>query len=106
MKPVSQKKKLKLSKMITPENLVKHELIGLKIEVAKSSNKTNIGLSGLVVNETKNILFIEAKGGLKKIQKKGTELIFTLPNGKRVRVEGNLICKRPEDRLKIKVKKW
>ena len=47
--------------MITPKNLVKHELIGLEAEVAGSTNKFSIGISGLVVDETKNTLSIETE---------------------------------------------
>jgi ribonuclease P protein subunit POP4 len=92
--------------MITPENLVRHELIGLQAEVAKSSNKFQIGIMGLVVDETKNLLAIETPGGIKKVQKIGSAFIFTIPSGSRVKVKGEIIAKRHEDRVKIKLKKW
>jgi ribonuclease P protein subunit POP4 len=92
--------------MITPKNLIKHELIGLEVEVADSTNKFQVGVKGLVVDETKNTLIIETKRGMKKIQKKGSTFIFKISNEKKVKVNGNKIAVRPEDRLKIKVKKW
>jgi ribonuclease P protein subunit POP4 len=92
--------------MLTPKNLVKHELIGLDAEVTASTNKFNVGIKGLVVDETRNTLTIEAQSGLKRIQKKGTTFIFKISSGKRVKVNGNKIAVRPEDRMKIKVKKW
>jgi ribonuclease P protein subunit POP4 len=92
--------------MITPDNLIKHELIGLQAEVAKSLNASQVGIKGLVVDETKNLLSIETQDGIKRIQKKGAEFIFTIPDGKRVKVRGDLIAKRHEDRVKIKAKKW
>ncbi|MFH1228955.1 MAG: ribonuclease P protein component 1 [Candidatus Aenigmatarchaeota archaeon] len=92
--------------MLTPKNLVKHELIGLIADVVASTNKFNVGIRGLVVDETKNTLTIETETGLKKVQKKGTTFIFKIPSGKRVKVNGNKIAIRPEDRMKIKVKKW
>jgi len=95
-----------LSDVITPKNLVKHELIGLEVEVADSTNKFNVGMKGLVVDETKNTLTIETERGLKKIQKKGSIFIFKISSGKKVKVNGNKIAVRPEERLKIKVKKW
>ena len=91
--------------MISKE-LIRHELIGLKVEVAGSFNKFHIGIKGLVVDETKNLLVIETEKGIKKIQKRGTEFIFTIPSGKRVKVSGTIIAKRPEERIKLKVKKW
>ena len=92
--------------MITPENLIRHELIGLEVQVAKSENASQAGIRGLVVDETKNLISIETEKGLKKIQKKGSEFIFTIPDGRKVKVRGVLIAKRHEDRVKIKVKKW
>jgi len=92
--------------MISSRNLIRHELIDLKVEVAKSSNRFHVGIKGLVVDETKNLLIIETEKGIKKIQKKGTSFIFTIPNGKKVKVNGTIIAKRPEERIKIRVKKW
>jgi ribonuclease P protein subunit POP4 len=92
--------------MISAKNLIRHELIGLNVEVANSTNRFHIGLKGFVVDETKNLLTIETDKGIKKIQKKGAEFIFTIPEGKRVKVNGTLIAKRHEDRVKLKVKKW
>ena len=92
--------------MITAKNLIRHELIGLQVQVAKSSNATQDGTKGLVVDETKNTLTIETKSGLKRIQKKNSEFIFKIPDGKRVKVDGKRIIARPEDRIKLKVKKW
>ena len=92
--------------MIQPKNLIRHELIGLPVEVVVSTNKFQIGLIGMVIDETKNVLTIETAKGLKKIQKKGATFIFKIPNGKRVKVNGNKIAVRPEDRIKLKVKKW
>ena len=71
-----------------------------------STNKFHINIRGLVVDETKNLLVIETEKGIKKIQKKGTDFIFIIPDGKRVKVDGTIIAKRPEERVKLKVKKW
>ena len=92
--------------MITAKNLIRHELIGLTAEVVESNNQSQIGIIGMVVNETKNLLVIETKKHMKKIQKKGSSFIFKIPSGKRVKVDGNIIAVRPEDRIKLKVKKW
>ena len=91
--------------MITAKNLIKHELIGLEVKVTDSANKFQVGINGLVVDETKNLLIIETENGIKKVQKKGTEFMFIIPNGK-VKIKGTIIAKRPEERIKLKVKKW
>ena len=92
--------------MITAKNLVKHELIGLQVKINKSTNKSQEMFRGMVVDETKSILKIETKNGVKGIAKKTSEFIFTIPNGKKVKVDGKKIFARPEDRIKLKVKKW
>jgi ribonuclease P protein subunit POP4 len=92
--------------MISARNLIRHELIGLYVEVAKSSNMSQKGIKGMIVDETKNTLTIEAGNGLKRIQKKGSEFIFKIPDGRKVKVDGKKIIARPEDRIKLKVKKW
>jgi len=92
--------------MISAKNLIRHELIGLPVEVVNGSNEFQVGIKGMVVNETKNLLVIETKKEVKKIQKKGSSFIFKIPSGKRVKVDGKRIAARPEDRIKLKVKKW
>jgi len=91
---------------IKPFNLVRHELIDLEIEIKKSSNKSQIGIKGKVINETFKTLKIETKKGEKVIQKKDTILIFNLSNGTRVKVDGNLLLGRSEDRIKKKLPRW
>ena len=92
--------------MISARNLIRHELIGLTVEVAESRNENQKGVMGLVVDETKNLLTIETAAGLKKIQKNTSVFIFKIPDGKKVKVDGKKIVARPEDRIKLKVKKW
>lgn len=86
---------------ITPENLPRHELIGLDCEVVESTDKQQIGISGEVLDETKSMLQI----GEKKVVKKDSVFLFTLPDGRKVRLEGRLITKRPEDRTGMKLPK-
>lgn len=86
---------------VTPRTLLKHELIGLEAEVAESTNKSLIGIKGKVMMETKNTLTI----GTKVVPKKGSGFIFKL-QGKRVKVKGERLIARPEERIRKKVKKW
>lgn len=84
----------------TPENLPKHELIGLKAEVEEHTDQNLEGLEGTVVDETKNFLVIEGK----KVEKKEATFVFELEESK-VRVKGQIIAKRPEDRVKMRLPK-
>jgi ribonuclease P protein subunit POP4 len=93
--------------MITPQNLVRHELIGLKVKIADSTNSALIGLQGRVVDESRNTLTIEAKGKEKSLIKDQCVFSFLLPDKKtRVKVDGSVIVARPEDRVKKKLRKW
>ncbi|MFZ8830279.1 MAG: ribonuclease P protein component 1 [Candidatus Aenigmatarchaeota archaeon] len=92
--------------MITEKNLVRHELIGLEVEVKKSTNKTQIGIKGRVVDETYNMLVIDTGEKEKKVEKKSCVFVFKLPNGKKVEVEGWVLVGRPEDRIKKKLSKF
>ncbi|HUV80064.1 MAG TPA: ribonuclease P protein component 1 [Candidatus Bathyarchaeia archaeon] len=86
---------------ITPSNLLQHELIGLKINVDESSNSSLRGLGGTVIDETRNMLVIENEQKTeKKIAKAGNQFIFELNGEVRVRVKGDRLISRPEDRIK------
>jgi ribonuclease P protein subunit POP4 len=92
---------------ITAQNLVRHELIGLEVKMKNSTDPTQKGLKGKVVDESYNTLKIEAKGGREKVIPKGNSVfIFTLPNAVKVQVDGKLLIGRPEDRIKKKIARW
>ncbi|MBI4894534.1 MAG: ribonuclease P protein component 1 [Candidatus Aenigmarchaeota archaeon] len=91
---------------ITPQNLVRHELIGLKVSVSKSSDPTQEGLSGTVVDESYGVLTVDVAGKDKKVVKSSCVFVFTLPDRRKVEVDGKVIVSRPEDRIKKKQPKW
>ncbi len=88
---------------ITPENLPKHELIGLHAEVIESHNEDYIGLSGEIIDETKNTLNINGK----TVEKRSCRFLIETPQGEKVEIDGGLIHKRPEERVNMKLPdKW
>jgi ribonuclease P protein subunit POP4 len=91
-----------------PENLARQELIGLAVEVDGSLDVGLAGVSGKIVDETRNTFLIEMERGLKRVPKAGTSLIFALPDGRKVRVSGNVLISQPENRInkKIKGSRW
>jgi ribonuclease P protein subunit POP4 len=92
---------------ITPQNLVRHELIGLLVKVKDSTNRTEKGLKGKVIDETYNTLKIETNDGKEKVLAKSNSIfIFTLPNGTKVQADGKILISRPEDRIKKKIQRW
>lgn len=90
---------------ITSRNIIRHEFIGLNVQACEA-NIQGICFRGKVVDETKNMITIKLGNMTKKIPKKGSTFMFFLPDGKRVKVDGSRISARPEERIKLKVKKW
>lgn len=84
--------------MRTKQNLVVHELIGLEAIVNNSSDPGIIGVSGKIVDETKNMLIINTKKGIKKIAKNICILNLIVKN-EPIEIDGKTIVKRSEDRL-------
>jgi len=81
-----------------------HELNGLKVKIAQSSDSSKKGIEGRILWETKRMLEIETRNGRKKVEKKGNVFEFMIA-GKTARVSGSLIEARPEDRVKLLAKK-
>jgi len=87
-----------------PENLARHELIGLSVSVSESTNKGLAGISGMIVDETRNTFLLETDRGTKRIPKANTSLTFTLPDGQMVKVTGSILISQPENRINKKIK--
>jgi ribonuclease P protein subunit POP4 len=83
---------------ITEENLLGHEMIGLKVKVIKSTDKKREGTEGKIVDETQKTFRISAKK-IVTVPKKECEFEFDLGEEKRI-INGREIMKRPEDRIK------
>jgi len=92
--------------VLTPINLIKHELIGLHAKVVKSTNASNEGVEGRIVDESYRTITIESNGKDKKIFKENVVLIVELPDRKKVQVEGKLLLARPWERIKKKFPKY
>ena len=88
--------------MITKENIISHELIGLKTEIIDSSNKEILGLKGTIIDETKSMFVIDTSIGCKKIPKNHNKWKFSIQNDDII-LFGSALCKRPFDRVRIKL---
>lgn len=92
---------------ITPYNFIRHEICGLKVKIEKSTDPTQKGLTGRVIDETYNTLKIETNDGKEKtLIKENCIFVFTLPSKQKVEVDGKLLVSRPEDRIKKKFPRW
>ncbi|MEK6851007.1 MAG: ribonuclease P protein subunit [Candidatus Thermoplasmatota archaeon] len=79
-------------------SLRKGELIGLSVVVSGSTDPSLVGLRGVVTDETKNMLTVDTEKGERRVPKHGTSFKFEVQGG--VRVEGDELLFRPEDRIK------
>ncbi len=85
------------------EKLIRGELIGLNVKVVSSKNIANKSLQGRIINETKNTLVIKTQKGEKKLIKQNCVFELEFENQK-FQVQGKILAKRPEERIKLKRK--
>jgi ribonuclease P protein subunit POP4 len=89
---------------VTPQ-IIRGEFIGTEGKVAKSRHPSYVGLSGEVINETKNTFTILHAGKTKSVIKDSAVFHFKFSDGTIVEIDGKLLTGRPEDRLKKSVKR-
>lgn len=84
--------------MITSRNVIRHELIGLNVEVK--------GKKGRIIDETKKTIKIEVRDGKETVDrcitKKDNDFYITLPSKQVVKIEGKLLYGKAEERIKKK----
>jgi ribonuclease P protein subunit POP4 len=84
---------------ITPD-IIRNEFIGTHAKISKSSHRGNIGISGKILDETRNTFKILDEGKTKTIVKSDNVFHFKFHDGTVVEIEGRILVGRPEDRLK------
>ena len=90
--------------MISPRNILRHELIGLDVSVPEASNPLHRGISGQIIDETRNTLLIRTPCGDRRIPKKYSRFRISTPDGKLVLVDGSALVAAPEKRITQYVK--
>ena len=91
--------------MISPQNVLRHELIGMDILVSGAANPDQRGLSGRVIDETRNLLVIETQKGVRRIQKMHSIFRVRLQGGEIVEIDGSVMVLAPEKRINLHEKK-
>lgn len=92
---------------ITPRNVLRHELIGLKVKIVKSSDRNLVNMTGIIIDETKKTLVILSNQQEKRIAKQIVKLHISLPNGNIIEVNGRKLLGQPENRAKKTIRrKW
>ncbi len=89
---------------ITPD-VVNGEFIGTDGRVAESRHSGYVGISGKVVDESKNTFTILRSGKAKSVVKEAAVFRFRFSDGTVVEIDGKLLVGRPEDRLKKSLKR-
>jgi ribonuclease P protein subunit POP4 len=85
--------------MISPRNILRHELIGLDVSVVEASNPLHRGITGLIVDETRNTLLIRTPAGDRRIQKQYSRFRIILPDRTLVIIDGSALVSAPERRI-------
>ncbi len=76
------------------------ELIGFHIEVVDALNPNLIGLSGRIIDETRDTIIIKNSVEKKLIK---NQVTFKIKKGNKVyKIKGNMLKKRPEERTKLR----
>lgn len=89
---------------VTPD-IIRCEFIGTQAEVAKSKHRDYAGVSGKIMDETRNTFTILSNGIRKAIVKESAVFHFTFPDRTVVEINGRLLVGRPEDRLKKHIRR-
>lgn len=70
-------------------------LLGNQVEILQSSNRYEVGLIGIVIEDTKNSIKLRTENGVKILLKKNITLMI---NDKKI--DGNLLIGKEEERIK------
>ena len=81
------------------KDFLRGEIIGLKMEVIDSKNKNLIGIKGVIIDETKNTIKVQENEKVRTLLKKQVTLKIENEN-MQIKVNGEVLLGRPEDRLK------
>ncbi|HNZ87513.1 MAG TPA: ribonuclease P protein subunit [Methanofastidiosum sp.] len=70
-------------------------LLGKQVEVKQSSNRYEVGIKGIVIEDTKNTIKVKTENGVKVLLKNN---IILMINNKEI--NGNLLIGKEEERIK------
>jgi ribonuclease P protein subunit POP4 len=91
--------------MKVTSDIIRDEFIGAEGKITKSRHSGYVGISGELINETKNTFTILHAGKAKSVIKDSSVFHFKFSDGTIVEIDGKLLMGRPEDRLKKSVKR-
>lgn len=77
-------------------------ILGKKIIILKSTNKFNTDKTGIIVNESKNMIYLSNKekvADIKKIPKQDIEVLKVISESGDYFINGKTLLGRPEDKI-------
>jgi len=89
---------------VTPD-IIRDELVGTEAKVAKSKHPGYVGISGRIIDETRNTLMIMHEGKRKAVVKESAVFHFRFFDGTVVEIDGKLLVGRTQDRLKKRIRR-
>ena len=81
-------------------SILQNEFIGLEAKIVQSTNPSQKGIHGKILDETQKTLTILHDNKQKIIAKDTSTFHFTLIDGTVIEVDGKAMLGRPEDRAK------
>jgi ribonuclease P protein subunit POP4 len=89
---------------VTPD-IVRSELVGTHAKISKSKHRDNVGISGKILDETRNTFKIQHDGKTKTVIKDANVFQFKFHDDAVVEIDGKILVGRPEDRLKKTIRR-
>jgi len=89
---------------VTPD-IFRCEFIGTEAKVVQSAHPDSVGISGRIVDETRNTFVIQGCEGPKTLLKHLSVFHLAFSDATTVEIDGELLVGRPEDRLKRRIKR-
>ncbi len=89
---------------VTPD-IIRSEFMGTEAKVAKSTHPNYVGISGKIIDETRNTLTILQEGKKRIVVKDSAIFHFKFSDGTTIEINGKLLAGRPEDRLKKHIRR-
>jgi ribonuclease P protein subunit POP4 len=85
---------------ITPENVARHELTGLPLHIVESTDPNLVCKRGIILGESREMIHFRTDDSVVKVSKSNCVFDVTLADGTQVRINGDVLRGRPEDRMK------
>jgi len=81
------------------KDIIKHEFIGLELEVTDSKNESDLGIMGRIIDETRNTFLVNTDKGKKRLFKSNITFKIRI-NKKMYKINGKILIGNPKDRIK------